>query len=631
VREAKANILIVDDQLDNLRTLSAILSGQGYKVRKAISGELALETVRSQLPHLILLDIKMPQMDGYEVCSTLKAAAETREIPVIFLSASDEVADKIKAFAVGGADYIIKPFQAEEVLLRIGHQLTIRQQQRQLIEQNHQLQLQIQERQRVEEAMRQSEERYRAIVEDQTEFICRFLPDTTIVFVNEAYCRYFGKPREELIGNSYQPIIFEEDREKVAHLVNSLSWKKPVVTIENRVVVDGEVRWMQWNNRMIFDEQEHFIEFQSVGRDITQLKRTEEALRESEERFRNAFDYASTGMALIGLDERWLKVNGVLCDLLSYSDSQLLKTTSCACALIHPEDVERYQNCTQEMLVNERHSYQLELRYCCKSGRIIWVLLSMSLVRDTAGKPLYYVAQIQDITERRAIDQMKNEFISIVSHELRTPLTAIRGSLGLLATGIYDGKPEKAKRMLEIALTDSDRLTRLVNDILDLERLDSGRVTLVKEFCDADKLMRQAGETVQAIADSAGITLCISPISARVWAAPDAIIQTLTNLLSNAIKFSPPNSTISLTAYPQPDCLLFQVQDQGRGIPADKLETIFGRFQQVDVSDSRSKGGTGLGLAICQSIVQQHGGRIWVESTLEEGSTFYFTLPGTSE
>jgi signal transduction histidine kinase len=143
--------------------------------------------------------------------------------------------------------------------------------------------------------------------------------------------------------------------------------------------------------------------------------------------------------------------------------------------------------------------------------------------------------------------------------------------------------------------------------------------------------MRQAGETVQAIADSAGITLCISPISARVWAAPDAIIQTLTNLLSNAIKFSPPNSTISLTAYPQPDCLLFQVQDQGRGIPADKLETIFGRFQQVDVSDSRSKGGTGLGLAICQSIVQQHGGRIWVESTLEEGSTFYFTLPGTSE
>jgi signal transduction histidine kinase len=112
-----------------------------------------------------------------------------------------------------------------------------------------------------------------------------------------------------------------------------------------------------------------------------------------------------------------------------------------------------------------------------------------------------------------------------------------------------------------------------------------------------------------------------------VWVAPDTIIQTLTNLLSNAIKFSPSNTTITLTAQPQSDHVLFQVKDQGRGIPADKVEAIFGRFQQVDVSDSRQKGGTGLGLAICQSIVQQHGGRIWAESTLGEGSTFYFTLP----
>jgi signal transduction histidine kinase len=136
---------------------------------------------------------------------------------------------------------------------------------------------------------------------------------------------------------------------------------------------------------------------------------------------------------------------------------------------------------------------------------------------------------------------------------------------------------------------------------------------------------------MRSLAEKENITLSVSPIPTLVWASPDHIIQTLTNLLSNAIKFSPANSTITLIAEPLGDCVLFQVKDQGRGIPVDKLDTIFGRFQQVDASDSRSKGGTGLGLAICQSIITQHGGRIWVESVLGEGSTFYFTLPITPQ
>ncbi|NJO43411.1 MAG: GHKL domain-containing protein [Cyanobacteria bacterium CRU_2_1] len=185
--------------------------------------------------------------------------------------------------------------------------------------------------------------------------------------------------------------------------------------------------------------------------------------------------------------------------------------------------------------------------------------------------------------------------------------------------------------MLEQALTNSDRLVRLVNDILDLERLDSGRVPLVMEVCGAEDLMQKAVGGVQSIADQAVVMLSVIPTDAQVWAAPDSIIQTLTNLLGNAIKFSPPHTVITLAAQPQSDWILFQVKDQGRGIPADKLETIFGRFQQVDVSDSRQKGGTGLGLAICQSIIQQHGGNIWVESTLGEGSTFCFTLPTPSQ
>jgi signal transduction histidine kinase len=226
---------------------------------------------------------------------------------------------------------------------------------------------------------------------------------------------------------------------------------------------------------------------------------------------------------------------------------------------------------------------------------------------------------------------MKNEFISIVSHELRTPLASIRGSLGLLAAGVLKDRPETAKQMLEIASSDTERLVRLVNDILDLERLESSQVILVKQWCDAAVLMRKSAEAVLSVAAENNINLSILPETAKIWADPDRIVQLLVNLLSNAIKFSAPESTVTVRVEDLGDRVLFEVKDRGRGIPADKLETIFGRFQQVDASDSRQKGGTGLGLAICRSIVQQHGGRIWAESVVSEGSSFYFTVPAPLE
>jgi PAS domain S-box-containing protein len=390
------------------------------------------------------------------------------------------------------------------------------------------------------------------------------------------------------------------------------------------ITPSGKIKWVRANSRPE-RRQNGEIAWYGVVLDITDLKQAEVALRESEERFRHAFHDAPIGMALLGLDNRWLQINPVLGEMLGYSESKLL--TLSASELVYPEDVNQFHHCIEQVFTNENRNAQIELRYLYNGGRIAWGLTSLSLVRDFHNQPLYYVVQIQDITEQHAIEQMKNEFVSIVSHELRTPLTAIRGFLGLLNTGIYDNKPEKAKRMLQQALTNSDRLVRLVNDILDLERLSSGRVQLVREICNAEDLMQRAVEGVQSIALGAAITLSMTPTNACVWASSDLIIQTLTNLLSNAIKFSPPHSVITLSAKLQSDSVLFQVQDQGRGIPADKLETIFERFQQVDISDARATGGTGLGLAISQSIIQQHDGSIWAESTLGEGSTFYFTLP----
>lgn len=251
------------------------------------------------------------------------------------------------------------------------------------------------------------------------------------------------------------------------------------------------------------------------------------------------------------------------------------------------------------------------------------------------------VVIFKDITERQIIERMKDEFISVVSHELRTPLTSIRSALGLLARGCLKAELEKSQRMLEIAFDNTNRLVRLINDILDIERINSGKVTMQKQTCNATELMMQAIDEMGAMAEKAEIKLNLLPTqeeSINLWVDRDRIIQTITNLLSNAIKFSPPGSQVYLSAnlasnpihngarYPQ---VIFQVQDQGRGIPEDKLERIFDRFQQVDASNSRHQGGTGLGLAICRSIVEQHGGKIWVESQVSQGSIFYFTLPMT--
>jgi len=237
------------------------------------------------------------------------------------------------------------------------------------------------------------------------------------------------------------------------------------------------------------------------------------------------------------------------------------------------------------------------------------------------------VLSFRDISQRYALDRLKDEFISTVSHELRTPLTSIRGALGLLTSGILGDVNEKATNLLRIALTNSDRLVRLINDILDLERIQSGREPLAFRTVQLADIVKQAIEDMQPMADSAGVRLIHDTTTAEVTADPDRLLQVVTNLLSNAVKFSPPNSPVSVMLRPGVTGVILSVIDHGRGIPADKLETIFGRFQQVDASDSRQKGGTGLGLAICRTIVLQHSGRVWAERNPVRGSTFRIFLP----
>lgn len=239
------------------------------------------------------------------------------------------------------------------------------------------------------------------------------------------------------------------------------------------------------------------------------------------------------------------------------------------------------------------------------------------------------------LVQRSELDQIKDEFISTVSHELRTPLTSIRGALGLLSAGLMGAMDTRAQNLLRIAVTNTDRLIRLINDILDLERMESGRAPLQVRRCSLHDLALQSIETMGSLADATHVTLELvmiaTPEVVYFDGDSDRILQVLTNLLSNAVKFSPPNSRVELRIEANNEAVVLCVSDQGRGIPTDKLDTIFDRFQQVEASDARQKGGTGLGLAICRTIVQQHNGTIWAESNMHQhrgpGAALYVSLP----
>lgn len=342
--------------------------------------------------------------------------------------------------------------------------------------------------------------------------------------------------------------------------------------------------------------------------------------KQMEEKFVKAFRASPSPIAITNLSEnRFIDVNSSFLKMCGYSLEEVIGHTSNELKLGVAE--ETYAKAIQQALeTGALHNQEFKIR--TKPGEVKTVLLSIELI-DLAGIQCV-LNIINDITERK---RLENELISLVSHELRTPMTSLLGALDLLGSGQLGTLTPQGQQVLTIATNNTERLTRLVNDILDLERMKSGKVVMQKVKCNVADLMTQATEAMQAMAAKTQITLVTEPLSAELLADPDRIVQTLTNLLSNAIKFSKPGSTVWLLAQIQSGEIEIQVKDQGRGIPEDKWQIIFHRFQQVDASDSRKKGGTGLGLAICRNIVEQHNGKIWVQSVLGQGSTFHITLP----
>lgn len=230
---------------------------------------------------------------------------------------------------------------------------------------------------------------------------------------------------------------------------------------------------------------------------------------------------------------------------------------------------------------------------------------------------------------QRELARIKDEFVATTSHELRTPLTAISGSLALLKGGAVGELPPKAMHLLDVAHANSGRLARLVNDILDLEKLTEGRMEFTREPLSAATLLRDVAEANESFAQAHGVRLVADPAPEDLFLMGDAdrLMQVLTNLVSNAVKFSAAGGEVRLSALSSRGCVRIEVADSGRGIPADHLDRVFARFSQVDASDSRGSKGSGLGLAIVKEMVEGMGGEVGVQSELGKGSTFHLMLP----
>jgi len=484
----------------------------------------------------------------------------------------------------------------------------------------------------VEMALLSSEARYREVVEGSLGFVFTCSMEGRLTSLNAFTAETLGYRVEDLTGRSVNDLLdgpgVATFQDCLRSLLTREEWQGSLPLRRS----DGVFRRIAFRSRRVeLPGERPFV--LNHGIDVSEQHEAEEALHLATRQRELILESVGDGIFGIDLEGRLTFINQAAARALGYTPEQL--TGRDVHDVIHHShaDGTPYSKATSPILQAMRRRETIRMRdevFWRQDGTAIPVEYSASpLVQD--GQISGMVVAFQDVSERRRLEKMKDEFISTVSHELRTPLTSLRASLGLISSGSLDKRPEKQRQMIEMAIGNCDRLVRLVNDILDFDSVERGQLPLHRQQVEAVDLLRRAADVAHTAASQAHIGFKIDAQPAPVLADQERILQVLNELVSNAIKFSPPDTVIRLAAQPTPTSeICFIVEDQGRGIAADKLERIFDRFQQGDASDTRALGGTGLGLALCRSIVEQHQGRIWVESTVGKGSRFLFTLPSAT-
>ncbi|MEO5838351.1 MAG: PAS domain S-box protein [Acidimicrobiales bacterium] len=489
-------------------------------------------------------------------------------------------------------------------------------------------------RREAETALVLSEERHRALLEMSPVGMFHASTIGALIDVNRKWCAIAGRRFDRDAVPTWESVMHPDDFEAASAGLRQGFETGADFEVEFRLLTpSGEVRWVNVRSMPTRGTDDGEVGRLAMMDNVSERRAVQEALRRSEDMHRSVIDTMTEGVYVKDASGHLIESNPAARRILQTPSGDLREVAvvgedGTALTLSElPGAVALRTGAPCNDMVIGIHDSARGRRWLTSSAR--------PLRHDEEEQPWAAVCTFTDVTDKREIDRMKSEFISVVSHEMRTPLTSIKGALGLVAGGATGALSDAAQRMIDIAASNTDRLIRLVNDVLDLERIESGRIALVRADIDLSELIHDAVAVMRPVAGREDIQIVVREgelAGPRVMVDGDRIVQTVTNLLSNAVKFSPAHSVVEITVdrgagTEEHELVSIRVIDHGRGVPEDLVDDIFERFHQVDASDSRDKGGTGLGLAICKSIVQEHGGMIWAEATPGGGATFVFTLP----
>lgn len=490
-----------------------------------------------------------------------------------------------------------------------------------------------------------SEARKAAILESSLDAILTINQESKIVEWNSAAEQIFGYTSADVMGQNMAKLIIPE-RYREAHYKGMAHYlatgEGPL--LNKRIEIEA----------MRADGTEFLAEltisrtptegpplFTGTLRNITESKQAEEALRESERRFLATFEQAAVGVAHVGMNGEWLRLNQRYCDILGYEHDELMGMTFQDVS--YPDDLQADLDLYAKLKAKEIPSYSMEKRYIRKDGSLVWVNITASIVWDEAGQYEYAIAVVEDITQRKQLEQQlakakqaaelanqrKSQALANMSHELRTPLNGVIGYSDMLLKGFAD-TPEKVQRYASNISSSGRHLLDMINDVLDIAKVESGKVELSPEHIQLEPLIGEIEQIVRPLAEKKEVELHfeLQPgIDGGEW-DPTRFRQIMLNLLSNAIKYNKDGGRVYVRLHKTEDhqCVIGEVQDTGIGIPKDRLEDIFSEFYRVDVA-AQTHEGTGLGLTLTKKLLELHGGSISVESEEGIGSTFTFSLP----
>ena len=444
------------------------------------------------------------------------------------------------------------------------------------------------------------------------------------VYANEGACRSLGYRREELVGHSAAMVFADRSEDDLARQYRQLAATGEFTEVE-RVIFrrkDGSTLPVEISRQLLQTASGGYV--LGVARDITARLEAERSVRESEARLALALESSALALFdwdlqsnLVHLGKEWQQLLGGEA-IATVTPIQKLEQ------LVHPDDLPALRSQLRKLIKGETESYRIEHRVRGLDGQWKWIE-SVAKVsgRDAAGRAVRVTGTNADVSERKAIAEMKNTFIASVSHELRTPLTGIVTSLDLLQDGSAGELPEQAREFVNIAAGNSERLQALIDDILDLERVETGQLRLEMRPVPVSALLAKAAALNAPYAERYRARIVTKGTDGlSVTADEDRLLQVLTNLISNAAKHSPPDGEITLAAARNGDRVVLSVADRGQGIPEEFKSRIFGKFEQAD----GNKPGTGLGLAISKALVDKMGGDIRFESGRDRGAVFYVEL-----